>query len=206
MLVSEAVTLLKHAELKQLAVRNDPDAILGFINLGVLELHKRFPLWESEAGITQTTGVLLYSLDGEDPNVQICMADHDIQMIQEVYDEDDNPYEINNDKDPDSLYTPQPHKLRLPSVVQGYRMSVVYKATPKFLKKDTETVPLPPQFIEALFLYVAYKAHISIKSGVKDENNTHFIRFESSCNRITLEGVYPQKTLDTSKLHQRCFP
>lgn len=207
MIASEAITLLQAAELKQLGVKTDAAAVLGFINFGILELHKRFLLWEAEAVVTQATDVTLYKLDGLDSNVAIDLSDHSLMMIEKIYDEDDLPYVINDEKDEDSLSTPKPHSIKVPvdSVVDGYEMTVTYRAAPKFLAADTEEIPLPVQFLDALFTYVAYKGHLSIKSGLKEENNTHYIRFEASCNLINSEGLFAQKDLQSNNLAVRGF-
>jgi len=205
MLIREAIELLKNTELKQLGIKDDDISVLGYLNFGILEIYKRFPLWEPEAIITQATGVNLYSLTEADTNVSIDLSDHDLLVIDRVYDEDNKLYIINNEKDPDSLSTPQFHQLKVETIVPGYTMTVMYRAGPKFISDIDDIVPLPSQFLEALFLYVGYKGQSSVKAGVKDENNTHFIRFEASCARIKLEGLYPQKDLVSSKFADRGF-
>jgi len=206
MIVSEAIALLKHNELKQLSVKDDNDAVLGFLNFGILEIHKRFALWEPEAIITQADGVSLYTLDGNDVNVSIDLSDHDLLMIQNVYDEDNIPYVINNEKDPDSISTPKFHQIKVETIVPDYVMSVIYRASPKFLTTIDDTIPLPSQFFEALFLYVGYKGQTSVKAGIKDENNTHYVRFEASCDRIDTKGLKPQKDLTSTKFVNTVFP
>jgi len=205
MIVSEAIDLLQKGELKQLNIKDDTAAIIGFINLGILELYKRFPLWEAEATITQATGVSTYTLEEADANVDIDLSDHSLIKIQKVYDEDDLPYVINNEKDEDSISTPKYNQIKVATIVPDYEMNVIYRASPIFLTTVRQTIPLPSQFYEALFLYVAFKGQLSVKSGIKEENNTHYIRFEASCDRIKMEGLGVENDMESSKFEQRGF-
>ena len=97
MLVSEAITLLRSSELKQLGLKTQVSDILGYINFGILEIYKRFNLWEAEAVITQVDAVDTYKLDGIDANVTIDLSDHNLLMIDRIYDSEDLLYIINND-------------------------------------------------------------------------------------------------------------
>lgn len=205
MVISDAITLLKNSELKQFSVKDEPATVLGYINLGILELYKRFVLWESEAVITQAADTSLYTLDGVDANVSIDLSDNELIKIERVYDEDNLLYILNNEKDPDSLETPRFNSLKVVTIVPDYTMTVIYRATPKFHTADTETIPLPPQFFEALFMYTAYKAQTSVKPGERDEANRYYKKFEASCARIAQEGLYIQQDLVSSKFKQRGF-
>jgi len=207
MLVSEAITQLKTSEVKQLGLKDSDADILGFINFGILELYKRFPLWEAEAVITQATDVVLYTLADGAANVVIDLSDHNLLTILKVWDEDDNFYIINNEKDPDSLKTPKYNQLKVAaaSVVDGYVMTVDYRAAPLFLTSVSDVIPLPVQFLEALFTYVGYKGQSSVKVGVKDENNAHYIRFEAACERIKTEGLFAGNDLESTKFEQSTY-
>lgn len=205
MIITDAIALLKTSELKQLGIKDDNASIINYINLGILELYKRFPLWEAEAVITQVADVSLYKLDGIDANVTIDLTDHELMVIDTVYDSEDLPYVINNEKDPLSIHTPKFNQIKVATIVPGDVMTVIYRAAPKFLTLVSDTIPLPPQFLEALFIYVGYKGHGSVKVGVKDENNTHYMRFEASCERITNEGLVHTPDLESRKFTQRGF-
>jgi len=205
MIVSDAIALLKHAELKQLSVKDDVTAVLGFINLAVLEIYKRFNLWEDEAIITMTTGVLLYKLDGIDPNVEIDLSDKQLLMIEEVYEETGELMTLNDELDEYSVSTPQYHQIEVVEEVDGQTMGVIFRAAPKFLTNEAAEIPIPPQFYEALFTYVGFKAHGSIKSDIKGENNTHYIRFEAACALVKANGLIAQDDLASVKFEQRGF-
>jgi len=205
MIVSDAITLLKQSELKQLGLKTDKAVIIGFINLAVLEIHKRFNLWEAEAIITQAEDVLLYKLDGVDANVSIDLSDHQLLMIESLFEEDSGEMSLNDEEDPYGASTPQYHQVELVQSVPDGLISVIYRAAPKFITNEKEEIPVPPQFLEALFHYVGYKGHGSVKSDTKGANNTHYLRFEASCNLIKTEGLTAQESLHSHKFVDRGF-
>ena len=206
MLASAAITLLKSSELKQLGLKVDTPAVLGFINFGILEIHKRFALWQAEAIITQAEDVLLYKLDGIDANVSIDLSDHQLLMIENVFEEDSGEISINDEEDPYGCATPQYHQIEFVESVLGDLYSVIYRAAPVFLTSDTEEIPLPPQFLEALFIFVAYKGHGSIKpSADQGPNNTFYNRFEAACNLINTNGLIAQDSMHSHKFADRGF-
>lgn len=203
--VTTAINLLREAELKQLSVKDDKETVLGYINMGILEIHKRFVLWQEEAKITMIEGVTKYKLDGQDPNVGIDLTNHDILMIEELYGPDGFPVALNDEDDPDGVWTPQPHVIEILVPIITGDTSVIYRASPKFLEHETQDIPLPPQFLEALFNYVGYRGHGSVKGDIKSENNTHYMRFEQSCDRIKLEGLVAADDMNSKKFEERGF-
>lgn len=205
MLVSEAITLLKAAELKQLALKADDTTVLGFINLGILELYKRFNLWEDEATITMAADTLIYKLDGVDANVAIDLSDKQLLMIEGAYEETGEEYVLNDELDPYSIYTPTWHTIQVVEAVADQTISVIYRAAPIFLTATTDVLPLPPQFYDALFCYCGYKGHGSIKSEIKGENNTHYLRFDAACDLINSLGLFAQDDLKSTKFYDRGF-
>ena len=58
----EFIKLAKNSELKQLAIANDEEAVLGYINLGLLELYKRLPVKTKEHIIDLEDGVDEYEM------------------------------------------------------------------------------------------------------------------------------------------------
>lgn len=205
MIVSEAIDLLKNSELKQVSVKDDKGAVLGFINLAILEIYKRFNLWEDEAIITMVDGVKLYKLDGVDANVDIDLSDKQLLMIEDIYEESGEKMVMNDELDEYSVSTPQYHHVEVVEEVPGQTMSVIFRCAPLFLTNEKQAIPVPPQFLEALFHYVGFKAHGSIKSDIKGENNVHYVRFVASCDLIKSEGLIAQDDLESTKFEDRGF-
>lgn len=206
MKVSEAIDLLKGSKLKQLSVKDDPITVLGYLNMAILELHKRFKLWQAEATITFAADVYTYVLDGVDANVTIDLTDNMVLLIEKVKDNEDIRYTIDDIDEENTLYFNKWHTITFePTIVAGETATVIYRAAPKFLTTQTQTIPLPPQFFEAMFLYVGYEAQGGVKSGERDENNAHYKRFQASCDQINFNGLIKQDSLISTKFFDRGF-
>ena len=63
MTVRQVIDLAKNGKLKNSNIVNDDVAILGALNVGLVELYKRFPLKVDEAVITMRDGKTEYKLD-----------------------------------------------------------------------------------------------------------------------------------------------
>jgi hypothetical protein len=209
MIASEAIDIVAESELKQLKVKDDKKAILGFLNLGILEIYKRFVLWQAEAIITMVAGVYEYKLDGTDPNVAIDLSDHLFLHLDEVYDDDGTSMSINDESDPMGVATPRWNVVEIPpiGITAGVELSLIYRAAPKFLLHEKQDIPVPPQLWEALFHYVGYRGHAGTKGqdNQTTENNAHYKRFEASCNRVKVEGLFTEDSLNSNKFDNSCF-
>jgi len=140
--VSTAIDLLSNAELKQLAIKDDKVAILGYINSGILEIYKRFNLWEDEAIINMVLGVLIYDLDGVDVNVTIDLSDHEFLMIEEIYDQAGLLLTLNDQMDTFGASTPKYNRIELFQETAGETLSVIYRAAPLFLTHEKSNNPV----------------------------------------------------------------
>lgn len=205
MLISEVIDLAKEAELKQLSIKDNKPAIIGFINMGVLELYKRFNLSQDEAIITVVDAKTVYTLEEADPDVDITLTDHDFLFVSEVYDETGDLLTLNDEKDPYSLTTPKYNQLEIATISVGAQYSVIYRSAPKFSTNEKAVLPLPPQFLEALLHYIGWRGHGSVKGDIKSENNTHYTRFDNSCKRILTNGLINQDDLVSNNFETRGF-
>lgn len=207
MIVDEIISLAQNSELKQLAVKDEPAAIRGYLNLAILEIHKRFALLQQKAVINMVTGINEYLLDNNDINVELNLKGNQYLTVDEVYDAEGNWVAINREKDPDSVKTPAHNIIEIPDtiLVPGESLHLVYRAAPAFLVHGSDTIPLPPQFVEPLLNYIGYRGHGSLQGGKQFENNTHYMRFENSCNQIKASGLFIGNSLDTNKFENRGF-
>ena len=180
MLISDVIYDAKYGELQQLAVKDNENAILSFINLGLLELYKRFNIRTEEAIIYLDEATTLYQLTPTNPKVDM-ISDCDLIYIQEVYEEDGNKVGLNNEEDPDSILTPSYDTVQVPNTSNNTYLSVIYSATPTRITDTSDTLKLPPALYEALLHYIGYRGHGSIDGNLNTENNTHYMRFEKSC-------------------------
>ena len=188
MLVSDVIIDAKYGELQQLAVKGNDEAVLSYINMGMLELYKRFNLRTEEALVTLEANSTIYVLDSTLDNVDM-LDDCDLVYIQEVYGEDGKAIPVNLEDDPLSILTPSYDTIQVPNPEDGTVISVIYSATPTRLTDVTDAIRLPMSLYEALLHYVGYRGHGSIDGNINTENNTHYMRFEKSCNTAKEYGL-----------------
>jgi hypothetical protein len=204
MLVNQIIDLAASSELRQLAVRTDADAVIGFINLGMLELHKRFTLKSEEAIITLQDGKTLYTLDGIDPDVDITNAENFLIAI-ECYDESGEVVPVNDDNEPLGIMTPSYNTIEVPNVTEGERLSIIYRSSVPFATSTVDNIVLPPQLLESLLHYIGYRGNSTVSADSKAENNTHYTRFEQSCKRVLDSGLIVADDMQSYKFDLKGF-
>ena len=200
MTVRQVIDLAKNSELNGLPIASKDDVILGFINLGVLELYKRFTLRNEEYIIELVEGVDIYTMPSNFMWAVAAYGEVDIRSTETV-----NQLPINEEDNPLSVNSVGWNKLQVPVAVGGAYISIIYVAKPDVYELDDMNVEIdiPPQMIEALLAYVGYKGNSAIDSGVQTEDNAWYARFEASCGKlreysmITSDDMYMSKRLST---------
>lgn len=197
MTVQEVINMAKFGELRNLKLgTHEPEAIVSYINLGLLELYKRFPLSVKEEIIELT-----YS-----PNNEYSLPSDFMWLVAafgEVPENQSNvrtqELSINNENDPMSVNMVGWNKIQVPVTLEGSYISLIYAAAPDvtqrvILSEDdtylTQNIALPPQLIEPLLFYIGYRAHGAMDGNIQSESNTHYMRFDKSCEKIKTEGMF----------------
>jgi hypothetical protein len=208
MLASEAITNLSNTELKQLAVKSDSAAVLGYLNEAIQELHKVFNLWQDEAIITQVDAVTLYKLDGVDVNVAIDLSDKILLMISEAYDYDGGELSLNDEDDDAGAVTPKYNWVEFPldGLVPGEDFSFIFRAAPIAMTADTDVIDLPPVLEEAMYFYAGFRAHVSQKGTKETENQAHYERYKDSVNRVAKLGMIVAESTVAHKFDGLTYP
>ena len=188
MTVQEVISLSKNGELNNLSVKNKSEAILGYLNLGVLELYKRFPLKVEEYVIELVDGVTIY--DMPEDFMWIVSAYQEVDELDQVNWVD--PIPINKEDDPLSLNTVGWRQVQIPTVTTGGFISVIYVAKPTwFTEADmAEDVEIPPQMLDMLLDYMAYRGHSMTNGGVQEKDSVHYQRFEAGYRKILGMGMF----------------
>jgi hypothetical protein len=212
----EVMTLARSGELSQLspAIKDDDTAVVGFLNLGILELYKRFPLRTDEAIITLQTAKTIYKLDGTDPNV--ALADPYLYLVAAYGTKaddgtslDDMILPINEEDNPYSINTISYKEVQIPLITQGALISLIYvpKPTKVLVGQLNVELDVPDQFVESLLHYVGYRAHGAMDGNLQTESNSHYVRFETSCNKLKELGVgiAPDDIDMDERISMRCF-
>lgn len=195
MRLQDVINAARHSELGGVAVRNDNEAIITFLNLGMLELHKRFPLKMKEHVITLQVGVSMYALP--DDYMYILSASDDSDTTAENPDAPLVGVSVNDNKDQRGIFIPSYQEVQVPSVDDRTFISLIYVAKPTNYTIDNleDEVDLPETLINCLLHYIGYKGHLGIKGDAQSENNAHWFRFDRACKEARDLGVaYPVDT------------
>jgi len=209
MLASQAITRLRNTELKQLSITSVTDAaVLEYINEAILELHKRFNIWQDQAIITHATAVTSYVLDGVDGNVAIDLSDKQLILITDATDYLGDEMTINDEDNEFGIVTPKNNVVEFPleELVVGEDFDILFRAAPLDIVADTETIDLPPTLFEAMYFYVGFRGHVSQKGNKEQENQTHFARYIDACNRVTAQGLIVAESTVQHKFAGLTYP
>lgn len=212
MTVQEVIDMAKFGELRNLKLGNLEDrAIVSYINLGLIELYKRFPL-----SIKETVLELNSSTNSEYDLPTDCMwlvsayGEVPADAPETYY----NELDINNENNPLSVNTIGWNKVQLPVEMEGSYVSLIYVAGPDNTQKVIhnedglylqEDLQLPAQLIESLLFYIGYRAHGAMDGNIQSESNTHYMRFDKSCQKIRAEGMLTNDNLDMTRVKDKGF-
>ena len=200
----------RNGELKSLSTKDKTDeVIVGYINLALVALYSRFQLKTEEAIITLQTAPArtIYTLGPSDDAVRVNglpMLENDVMSIIDGYNEDGSQINFNDEKDPYSVFTVSYDKLQIPLINENTYVSIVYRKNPTMVMysatnnvTDEKDVEIPIQLLEPMLHYIGYRAHGAVDGKLNTENNTHYMRFEKSCDRaielglLTADDVIP---------------
>lgn len=218
-------TILSQArsgEVKALSDKDKTDRVLiTYINLGLIALYKKFSISTEEAILALKDGVTLYELNSTDTNVTVGgqpMRDDDVLTTISCYDEQGDSVPINDSDEPLGIFTPSYDTIQVPYSSTGEYLSVIYRrnpilldpealtdATTEALNDDTVTTRLPLQLLEPMLHYIGYRAHGSVNGSIKDENNTHYMRFVASCRAIEKDGVMNLEGMPSRDVEEKGF-
>ena len=203
MTVRQVIDLAKASELTGLPAASKDETVLGFINLGVLELYKRFTLSVEEWIIALEDGQSYYTAPEDFMWIIAAYGEVGMDSVQEV-----NVLPVNEEDNPLSINTVGWNKVQVPLSVTGAYVSIIYAATPEVysIADMDKTVNIPPQMIEALLAYIGWRANSTIDTGIQTEDTVWYNRFESSCSRLEVKGfINANDVVMTNRLNMRGF-
>ena len=203
MTVRQVIDLAKASELTGLPAASKDETVLGFINLGVLELYKRFTLSVEEWIIALEDGQSYYTAPEDFMWIIAAYGEVGMDSVQEV-----NVLPVNEEDNPLSINTVGWNKVQVPLSVTGAYVSIIYAATPEVysITDMNKPVNIPPQMIEALLAYIGWRANSTIDTGIQTEDTVWYNRFESSCSRLEVKGfINANDMVMTNRLNMRGF-
>lgn len=200
MIVQDIINAARYSELGNTAIKDNTDAILTFMNLGLLELHKRFPLRVEQTVLTLSNTTTTFNLPstfmyplaayGEDKDGNIDM---------------EHVLPINDESNPESIFFSTFKQVQVPDTLDGSSAVIVFAAKPDRYTADDLNIELdlPETLIEPLLHYIGYKAQLGIRGDAQAETNAHWLRFDRSCKQAQDLGVaYP---MDSWKMATRIY-
>lgn len=193
MLVSDVVSLARDSELKQLSETDE--AVIGYIYLGLLELHKRFNVATKVEMVKTVPETTVYNLRSPDILDIISVYGSDGKELLTPYMEDSNEHDI-------TIVNYNTFILRCP---KEENLVVVYKAAPKMVHSLDDVLDIPSSMLEALLTFIGYRAYASLDSNSNTENNVHYMRFERSCDRLTNLGFVNDMPIMARDIKRRGF-
>lgn len=207
MIIKDVINLAKYSELSGVSVKNNDDVIVAFINLGMLELHKRFPIKVEEYVVNLVDNQVYYDMP-----TNFMYALQAFGESPEDFTYKSSPIKINDDEDPLSVFFNTWNVIQIPAATSGGYVSLIYVAKPDPITKEqsldgTTVLAISDTLVDCLLSYVGYKAHLGIKSDARSENNAHWQRFERNCKKVEELGVaFPSDSMSMAmRLGNRGF-
>ena len=179
MTVQFVIDQARSGELRSLSDKDKTDTVvIHYINLGLIELYKRFNLRTSVEVIRTTPNTPFYTLRSPDVNQVVNVYDSFNKELTTKRTTNDDRYDIAQINYNSFLLTsPKDEELLF-----------VYKAAPELVTSVADELDIPYAMLEALLHYVGYRAHGSVNGELNTEQNTHYVRFDKSCALLVTEG------------------
>ena len=215
MKVSEVIATARSCELSNLSTSSFTDSrIIQFINLGIIELSKRFVISTKAENIKTSMYTSMYTLRSKDVIGILDIYDKTGRaLVSQVLSDDEDSYDYKLINNTTFLYR---HKSDYKSseevnpitgieILQytqepDNELMVVYSAVANLVVNATDELTIPLVFIDPLVAYIGYKASHSITQAQSGggENMTSLTKFEASC-RLLENSVYVGQTNLMSK-------
>ena len=214
MKVSEVIATARSCELSNLSTSSFTDSrIIQFINLGIIELSKRFVISTKAEKIKTSMYTSMYTLRSPDVIGILDIYDKTGKtLVSQVLSDDEN-YDYKLINNTTFLYkhkidykaTEEVNPITGIEILQytqepDNELMVIYSAVADLVVNTTDDLTIPLVFMDPLVAYIGYKASHSItqpQSG-GGENVASLTKFEASC-RLLENSVYVGQTNLMSK-------
>ena len=214
MKVQEFLDMLTFGELKTHAIGGYTDKVKGIkdthwpeirnhINLGLVELYKRFPVKDKELILVTRPELSSYVLHNkyawtvsphdyyiEDSFIEPFTNDiiNILHVVSEIYGD----FSINDGSVEKSVYLPSYNQIQIPDQFIGDRFSLIYRAAPQLhgdIQPEHE-LEIPVHMVEPLAAYVEYRVNKSFGTDVGLQlAQAAKSQFELLCMEITQHNL-----------------
>ena len=198
MTIQDVINLARFGELSGVNIKDNDTALVAFINMGMIEIYKRFTLKMEEHIVPLVEGQTLYALPDDFMYPYSAHKEVEIGSIKR-----DEEVPINDEDEPLSIFFPNHREVQIPAGVTGGFISIIYVAKPeKYSETNVEAeLDLPDALIDCLLHYIGYRAYLGIRTDGQAANNAHYSRFERSVAKAKELGVAP--STDTYRMIDR---
>ena len=200
--VQEVIDIAKYSELNNLSVKDNNEAIVSFMNLGMIELYTRFPIKTEEYSTALVEDQSVYDLPN---NFMYALSVYSDTGTDGELEE----YPINDTSNAYSVTFPDWKTVQVPDTITGSLITIIYVAKPTTISVDslTSSIDLPDTLVDALVSYIGYRGNLGIRGDAQSEGASHWQRFERNCKKARELGVaFPIDKLDMStRINARGF-
>jgi hypothetical protein len=207
MRLKELFDILKNTELKQIIIGEDDQQVLDLLNLALIEVYGKFNILTEEQIIQVVQNQTRYRLqDNSQRVVQVYYRD----IAKEPLLGEDAFIEVplNDINDDESVFTPQPYVLHIPNPDTGRIYSVIQTVIPPLVTKDnidTLDFIIPPQFIDPIMFYAAYRGYKSMNGDERTEIGSHWRAYVQACKEVYKKGMINYSMMTNFKLYDRGY-
>lgn len=185
--------------------------VIPHINMGMIELHKRFNLKTKTVLIQQYEHISTYHLDPRyaltntastaspkyivDTLYEPFVDKNEVICIERVLDENGSEYVLNDPQHPYSIFTPTPLSIQIPFNDGDNAMSIEYRAMPNVLSStisnvEDQEVEIPITYLQPLLLFIAGRYLTTTGNLEQEQSGMAFLaRYEAACVDIHNGGL-----------------
>ena len=221
MKVSQFLSFVRDSELSNLSSNSfTDDRLISFINLGIIELSKRFRLATKVETIQTSMYTHIYTLRHSDVINILDIIDSTGKSLipQRTSDSESYDYKLmsNNsfllkrkfDYVESITHTPvKGGELEDLQEVQAPDLSlvVVYSAIVDLVTDKEDDLPIPELFIEALMSYVGYKSYRALGANGQNDSSEKWKVFEYCCSLVTNSSFAGNDTILGKSVQSKGF-
>ena len=221
MKVSQFLSFVRDSELSNLSSNSfTDDRLISFMNLGIIELSKRFRLATKVETIQTSMYTHIYTLRHSDVINILDIIDSTGKSLipQRTSDSESYDYKLmsNNsfllkrkfDYVESITHTPvKGGELEDLQEVQAPDLSlvVVYSAIADLVTDKEDDLPIPELFIEALMSYVGYKSYRTLGANGQNDSSEKWKVFEYCCSLVTNSSYAGDDTILGNSVQSKGF-
>ncbi len=193
--VSKLLKSVKAVAIKTLPIAQDDDALLTLVEQAVNEIHRRFNTHIGTEVVSTVEDKTFYELKNENVN-----------QLLSVYKTDGSAYPI-SEIEGDTTANCKIMSHRSFSLNQPTNGSVVcvYAKAPDEVETVDDIIDLPPAFLNALHMYVAFLAHTSINQDNTKESDVYQSRYNREVQSLIEDGYKVQIHIETPSVQSRGY-